>query len=80
MQHPESQAVNTAWALMALTRAGHRRSGAAHRAAQFLAARQLPDGDWPREAMVGVFNKTTLINYENYRRTFPVWALSLYLA
>jgi len=77
--HPESQVVNTAWALLALIRAGRGRAEAARRAARFLVARQLPDGDWPREAMVGVFNKTTLINYDNYRRYFPVWALSCYL-
>jgi hypothetical protein len=23
-----------------------------------------------------VFNKTALINYENYRRYFPIWALA----
>jgi squalene/oxidosqualene cyclase-like protein len=71
----ESQAVNTAWALLTLTRAGRGDTPAAHRAARFLVERQQPDGDWPREAMVGVFNKTTLINYENYRRYFPLWAL-----
>jgi len=75
--HAESQAVNTAWALMTLVRAGRRDSPAARAAARFLARRQQPDGDWPREAMVGVFNKTTLINYENYRRYFPIWALGL---
>jgi squalene cyclase len=36
---------------------------------------QLANGDWPRQTLVGVFNKTTLINYENYRRYFPIWAL-----
>jgi squalene/oxidosqualene cyclase-like protein len=78
LRHHESQAVNTAWALLTLVRAGRGRSDAARRAAELLVARQQPDGDWPREAMVGVFNRTTLINYESYRRTFPVWALSLY--
>jgi squalene/oxidosqualene cyclase-like protein len=71
----DSQAANTAWALLALTRAGRGGTPTARAAARFLVERQQPDGDWPREAMVGVFNKTTLINYENYRRYFPLWAL-----
>lgn len=78
VDHPSSQAVQTAWALMTLCKAGHAQHPAAHRAARFLVQRQQADGDWPREAMVGVFNKTTLINYENYRRTFCLWALGLY--
>ena len=77
-EHPEGQAAQTAWALMTLCKAGHAQSSAAHRAARFLVDRQQEDGDWPREAMVGVFNKTTLINYENYRRYFCLWALGLY--
>jgi squalene cyclase len=76
----ESQAVNTAWALLTLCHAGHGGSAAAHRAAQFLVRRQQPDGDWPREALKGVFNRSTLINYEQYRRYFPLWALSVYRA
>ena len=78
--HAEGQAVNTAWALMTLVRAGRGQSEAAHHAARFLVGRQQLDGDWPREAMVGVFNRTALINYENYRRYFPLWALGLYAA
>ncbi len=75
----ESQAVNSAWALLTLSHAGLGHTDAAQRAARFLVQRQQPDGDWPREALKGVFNRTTLINYENYRRYFPVWALSAYL-
>jgi squalene cyclase len=74
----ESQAVQTAWALLTLSRAGHAGTPQALRAAQFLIDRQQADGDWPREPMVGVFNKTAVINYENYRRYFPIWALSCF--
>ena len=42
--------------------------------------RQRHDGDWPREALKGVFNHSTLIDYDNYRRIFPLWALSEYSA
>jgi squalene/oxidosqualene cyclase-like protein len=68
--------VNTAWALLALQGAGQAGSDAARRGARFLVDLQQPDGDWPRQPLCGVFNKTVLINYENYRRYFPVWALA----
>jgi squalene/oxidosqualene cyclase-like protein len=68
----------TAWGLLALVRGGLVDSVAAGRAAEFLLRSQQPDGDWPQEPLVGVFNRTTLINYENYRRTFPIWALAEY--
>ena len=77
-EHPEGQAVNTAWALLTLVQAGQGRGEPARRAAQFLVQRQRGDGDWPREALKGVFNRTTLIDYDNYRRIFPVWALAAY--
>lgn len=75
----ESHAVNTAWALLTLVQAGQARTPAAASAAQNLVGCQLPTGEWPRQSMRGVFNRTTLINYDNYRRYFPLWALSLYL-
>ena len=78
VQHLESQTVNTAWVLLTLTRAGLSHTEAARRAARFLINRQQKDGDWPPESMTGVFNKTVLINYENYRRYFPIWALAEY--
>ena len=77
-QHPQGQAVNTAWALHSLVLAGQGRGEPAQRAAEFLLRRQRDDGDWPREALKGVFNRTTLIDYDNYRRIFPLWALAAY--
>ncbi len=73
-----SLAVNTAWALMALVGAGYAKTPEAARAAQYLADIQQNDGDWPREPMTGVFNKTVLIHYDNYRRYFPIRALAEY--
>ncbi|MBU0499786.1 MAG: terpene cyclase/mutase family protein [Gammaproteobacteria bacterium] len=74
-----SRAVNTAWALMALVGAGRAHGDAAQRAASFLGSLQQPDGDWPREPITGIFNKTCLIHYDNYRRYFPLRALGEYL-
>jgi squalene/oxidosqualene cyclase-like protein len=74
--HRQSQAVNTAWALLALARAGQGGTEPARQGAHFLLDRQAADGSWPRESLKGVFNRTTLIDYDNYRLYFPVWALS----
>ena len=75
-----SHAVNTAWALLTLVAAGQAQHPSSERAARFLATTQLDDGDWPRQSLSGVFNKTALINYENYRRIFPIWALARFAA
>ena len=75
-----SHAVNTAWALLTLVTAGEARDPRCERAARFLVTTQLENGDWPRQSLSGVFNKTALINYENYRRTFPIWALARFAA
>jgi lanosterol synthase len=73
---PAGHAVMTSWALLSLVRAGCDDDRAMRRAARFLVDRQAPDGGWPRETMAGVFNRTCLINYDNYRHYFPVWALA----
>ncbi len=72
----EGHAAQTSWALSTLVRAGSTDEAAMTRAVQWLCARQAPDGSWPREPMVGVFNRTCLINYDCYRHYFPVWALA----
>ena len=79
IDHNEGQAVNTAWALMTLLDAGLGSSEAAHRAVRFLIRRQTQKGDWPEESIVGLFNNTALVNYDNYRRYFPLMALARYL-
>ncbi len=72
----KSRVAHTAWALLTLVRAGLADTAAAKRAVDFLTGTQLGSGDWPPDPLVGVFNKTTLINYEHYRRYFPIWALA----
>jgi len=72
----DGQVVQTSWAMLALMKAGCTDAGALERAARFLVSRQETDGSWAREPLVGVFNKTCLINYDNYRHYFPLWALA----
>jgi squalene cyclase len=66
----------TARALLALLRAGHDDEDAMARAARFLVDRVGDDGTWPRESIAGVFNRTCMINYDNYRKYSPLWALA----
>ncbi len=84
----KGHAVQTSWALLTLLRAGHRDTDAIGRAVDFLVSHQdavtTTDGTrgagWPKEALVGVFNRTCLIDYDNYRQYFPLWALGEYVA
>lgn len=80
VEHPESQVVMTSWALAALCRARCRAAEPLRRAVSFLLARQAADGGWPRQALAGMFNRTCAIDFDNYRRYFPVWALGEWLA
>ena len=48
------------------------------RGIEFLKGSQEGSGDWTQTAIAGVFNKTCMITYDNYRRYFPLWALGLY--
>jgi squalene/oxidosqualene cyclase-like protein len=79
VQHPDgSQVVMTAWAVLALINSGRPEAKSAiSRGAQFLLAKQLDDGDWPREGISGVFNRSCMIHYRFYRNYFPLWALAL---
>jgi squalene/oxidosqualene cyclase-like protein len=69
------QAVMTAWSLLGLLAGGQGASAAARRGVEFLIARQLPDGSFPDEHIAGMFSKTCAIHYDNYLKTFPLWAL-----
>lgn len=76
--HNESQVIQTAWALIALIEAGESNWSALSRGAKFLVERQLEDGSWERQDMVGVFFRTALLDYALYRQYFPLHALNLY--
>jgi cycloartenol synthase len=75
-----SHAVNTAWAMLALIKAGQqgRDPRPLHRGASFLMGLQMPCGDWPQQHISGVFNRNCMITYANYRNIFPLWALGEY--
>lgn len=68
----------TSWALMGLVLGQCQNGAAMDNAARFLVERQEADGSWAREMMVGIFNKSCLISYDNYRHYFPLWALGLW--
>lgn len=72
----DSQVVMTSWALLALM-ACDAPTLPIERGLGFLEERQLPSGDWPRESIEGVFNRTCMIHYDNYRNVFPIWALGM---
>jgi squalene/oxidosqualene cyclase-like protein len=79
VEHDRGQVVMTSWALSTLVRARHPDRDALARAARFLVDRHEPDGSWARESVAGVFNRTCMINYDNYRLYFPLWALGEWL-
>lgn len=73
-------AVQTAWALSALLDAREPNFEALERAARFLSAEQLPNGEWPKQEPVGIFFHTALLDYVLYRSYFPIWALAQFEA
>jgi squalene/oxidosqualene cyclase-like protein len=77
--HEDGQVVMTSWALLALCKGGYAAHPATARAVCFLADRQQPDGGYADESYAGVFSRTVMINYDNYRRYFPIWALATWL-
>ncbi|KAG4216925.1 hypothetical protein PC116_g34594 [Phytophthora cactorum] len=40
--------------------------------------RQQPNGEWKQEAIEGVFNKSCMISYPNYKFTFTMKALGMF--
>ncbi|NUO48774.1 MAG: terpene cyclase/mutase family protein [Polyangiaceae bacterium] len=87
VDHERAQPVQTAWALLGLMAGiehiGERISPAKRAAfdkaieagVAYLEATQTDDG-WPFDMVYGVFNRNCMINYDNYRYYFPLWALA----
>jgi lanosterol synthase len=78
VEHPQSQVVMTAWALLALMDVPGPRSDAVGRGISWLQAQQRPDGSWPQQAVNGVFFRSAMLDYRLYKSYFPVWALARY--
>ncbi len=77
VEHPQSQAAMTAWALLALVRAVGASDRDARRAARCLTLLQRQDaGGWPQQAASGVFFQTAVLDYRLYKDIFPTWALA----
>ncbi|KXT17595.1 hypothetical protein AC579_6191 [Pseudocercospora musae] len=77
--HPEgSQVVQTAWAIIALLEAGFPDKAPIEKAIGLLMHRQQPNGEWLQEGIEGVFNKSCMISYPNYKFIFPIKALGMY--
>ncbi len=75
VEHPQSQAPMTAWAVLALCDIVGPRHPAVQRGVDWLKSNQQPDGAWPRGAVNGVFFGTAMLDYDLYRIYFPTWAL-----
>ncbi|MDB4968220.1 MAG: squalene cyclase [Myxococcales bacterium] len=76
VEHPESQAAMTAWALLALLEALPVSHAAIGRGIDCLRAMQQADGQWPRQSQAGVFFSTAMLDYRLYKDYFPAWALA----
>lgn len=78
IQHPQSQVVQTAWVVMALIQAEFPDPEPLKKALQMIMSRQQSNGEWLQEAIEGVFNKSCMISYPNYKFIFPITALGMY--
>lgn len=78
-EHPSgSLVVQTAWALLALMSADYPDVEPIRKGIQLLMDRQQPNGEWLQESIEGVFNKSCMISYPNYKFTFPIKALGIF--
>jgi lanosterol synthase len=76
VEHPESQAAMTAWALLALQESVDPQSPAIARGVAFLEKLQQANGSWPQQAQSGIFFSTAMLDYRLYKDMFPAWALA----
>ncbi|KAK4237660.1 terpenoid cyclases/protein prenyltransferase alpha-alpha toroid [Achaetomium macrosporum] len=78
VEHETSQVVNTAWAVLALMHAGYPDPSPVEQGLRLITSRQQASGEWLQESVEGVFNRTCMIGYPNYKFYFPVMALGAY--
>ncbi|RSL89045.1 hypothetical protein CEP51_001385 [Fusarium floridanum] len=78
-EHPSgSLVVQTAWALVGLFEAEYPDVEPLRKGIQFIMDRQQPNGEWLQEAIEGVFNKSCMISYPNYKFSFTIKALGMF--
>ncbi|KAF2685400.1 terpene synthase [Lentithecium fluviatile CBS 122367] len=77
-QHPKSQVVQTAWVVIALLEAEFPDPEPLKKALRLIMRRQQRNGEWLQEAIEGVFNKSCMISYPNYKFIFPIMALGMF--
>jgi lanosterol synthase len=68
----------TAWALIGLMNANYPNVEHLKRGVKLIMERQQPNGEWLQEAIEGVFNKSCMISYPNYKFTFTIKALGMF--
>jgi squalene/oxidosqualene cyclase-like protein len=76
VEHPESQAAMTAWALLALLETLEPHTSAIARGVACLRAMQSSDGSWPQQSQSGIFFATAMLDYRLYKDVFPSWVLA----
>ncbi|KAK9460011.1 terpenoid cyclases/protein prenyltransferase alpha-alpha toroid [Lipomyces oligophaga] len=76
--HEQTQVVNTAWACIALMYAEYPQVEVIQRGIKFLMKHQQSNGEWKSEGIEGVFNRSCMIEYPNYKFYFTIKALGLY--
>jgi lanosterol synthase len=78
-EHPMgSLVVQTSWALIGLMEAEYPHIEPLKKGIKLITDRQQPNGEWLQEAIEGVFNKSCMISYPNYKFTFPIKALGMF--
>ncbi|GAO18524.1 hypothetical protein UVI_02054660 [Ustilaginoidea virens] len=78
-EHPMgSLVVQTAWALIGLLEADYPDAEPLKKGIKLIMERQQENGEWVQEAIEGVFNKSCMISYPNYKFTFTLKALGLF--
>jgi lanosterol synthase len=79
IEHPSgSLVVQTAWALLGLLEADYPDVVRIKKGIKFIMSRQQANGEWLQEAIEGVFNKSAMISYPNYKFTFTIKALGMF--
>lgn len=68
----------TAWAVIGLITADYPDVETIKKGIKLIMDRQQDNGEWEQEAIEGVFNKSCMISYPNYKFTFTMKALGMF--